>query len=160
MSSYLPYTRSRMRVQARAAYQYYHYSQVVSLAPVPQPASRVPSGIGQNKEQMNPAQSSRQHEVHSWYYCLRYGQEFKNYFCFSQRHRAADDGQLQKWWHLIKKISRYTLSIITSHILFGHGGSLSLVNYARWLAHDSWERGSQAKWRNYWKGVFYIFATK
>ena len=49
--------------------------------------------------------------------------------------------------------SQYTLSIITSHIIFGPGALLSLVNYARWLAHDSWERGSQAKWRNYRKGV-------
>jgi hypothetical protein len=49
---------------------------------------------------------------------------------------------------------QYTLSIITSHILFGLGASLSLVDYARWLAHDSWQRGSQAKWRNYRKGVF------
>ena len=31
----------------------------------------------------------------------------------------------------------YTLSIITSHILFGLGASLSLVNYARWLAPRS-----------------------
>jgi hypothetical protein len=43
--------------------------------------------------------------------------------------------------------------MITSHILFGPGASLSSVNYARWLAHNSWERGSQAKWRNYRKGV-------
>jgi hypothetical protein len=46
-----------------------------------------------------------------------------------------------------------TLSIITSDILFGLGASLSLVNHASWLAHDSWERGSQATWRNYRKGV-------
>jgi hypothetical protein len=48
------------------------------------------------------------------------------------------------------------LSIITSHILFGLGALLSLVNYARWLAHDSWERGSQAKWRNYRKSAFEV----
>jgi hypothetical protein len=58
--------------------------------------------------------------------------------------------------HLFRcsQFREYTLSIITSHILFGHKASLSLVNYARWLAHDSWERGSQANWRNYRKGVF------
>jgi hypothetical protein len=43
--------------------------------------------------------------------------------------------------------------MITSHIPFDLGASISTVNYARWLAHDSWERGSQAKWRNYRKGV-------
>jgi hypothetical protein len=59
-----------------------------------------------------------------------------------------------KWEFLLNIImNQYTLSIITSQTLFGLGASLSLVNYARWLAHDSWERGSQAKWRNYRKGV-------
>jgi hypothetical protein len=31
----------------------------------------------------------------------------------------------------VNVLNKYTLSIITSHILFGLGASLSLVNYAR-----------------------------
>jgi hypothetical protein len=76
-------------------------------------------------------------------------------FCIMQalvsNYEELKDGQNTNYQH------QYTLSIITSHILFGPGASLSLINYARWLAHDSWERGSQAKWRNYRMGVLVHF---